>query len=380
MKVSAPLILVIDDEESTRDSCDAVLTQEGYRVKTAAIPSEGLRFFREEAPDVTLVDLKLPDKSAAEVIREISAGDPDAVCVVISGYATVESAVEAMRNGAYDFLPKPFTPDELRAVTRRSLEKQRLLLETRRLRDEKRRMTENFVTIVTHEINAPLVAVAQYLDALIDGAPGRPDARQRDTLVKCRERVQWLLTLVREWLSMSRLQSGELIGKLEIVDLRNVFEKAIEFVRPQATPRSIGFEISVPDSIPAIEADPEGLGHVFMNLLSNAVKYNRDGGTVRISVTDKGDSVAVSVTDTGIGIPRESMPFIFDEFFRVKSACHSRTTGTGLGLTIVKRIVEAHLGRVEVDSRPGFGSTFTVYLHKNLNPVQIGNGSEECVS
>ncbi len=380
MKASAPLIFVIDDDESTRDSCEAVLTKEGYRVKTAAIPSEGLRMFTEEAPDVTLVDLKMPEKSAIDVMKEIEAGDPDAVCVVISGYATVESAVEAMRNGAYDFLPKPFTPDELRAVTRRSLEKHSLLKETRRLRDEKRRMTENFVTIVTHEINAPLVAVMQYLDALIDGVLAQPDARQRETLEKCRERVRWLLTLVREWLSMSRLQSVELIGKLGQVDLRGVFEKAIDFVRPQAEPRSIRFEVSVPDSIPMIEADPNGLDHVFMNLLSNAVKYNQDGGTVRLSVTDKGDSVAVMVTDTGIGIPRESIPFIFDEFFRVKSACHSCTTGTGLGLTIVKKVVEAHRGRVEVDSRLGSGTTFTLYLHKTLSPVQIEDHSEASVS
>ncbi|MDH5203981.1 MAG: response regulator, partial [Nitrospirota bacterium] len=138
-------ILVIDDEEAMRDSCCQVLTKDRYRTETAENADSGLQKIREIKPDLVLVDLKMPGMSGMELLEKVHDIDPNIVSVVITGYATIESAVEAMKRHAYDFLPKPFTPDQLRIVTKRGLERRRLALESARLQQEKEKMKENFI-------------------------------------------------------------------------------------------------------------------------------------------------------------------------------------------------------------------------------------------
>jgi two-component system sensor histidine kinase/response regulator len=364
MEISGATVLVIDDEESMRDSCYQALTKEGYRVETAVDAESGLRKVRELSPDIVLVDLKMPRVGGTEVLKEITSIDPTIVAVVITGYATVESAVEAMKCGAYDFLPKPFTPDELRIVTKRGLEKRRLSVEMEDLRRENERMRENFVTVVTHEMRAPLVAVEQYLEVMLKEMAGDVTPKQKEILEHSRKRVEWLLTLVNEWLSMSRIQRGKIVESLETVKMRTLLEESAALVKPQADQKDINIEIDVANGAESIEGDKDALSHVFMNLVSNAVKYNHEEGSVCVRAIDKGDSIAVEVEDTGVGIPEGSLPFIFDEFFRVRTDEGRRVTGTGLGLTVVKRIVEAHRGHVTVKSAVGQGTTFVVFLPK----------------
>jgi len=357
-------VLVIDDEESMRDSCRQALAREGYQVETAVDAESGLRKVRELSPDVVLVDLKMPRMNGMQLLQEINALDPTIVAVVITGYATVESAVEAMKCGAYDFLPKPFTPEELRIVTRRGLERRKLTTQMAALRRENERMKENFLTVVSHELRSPLVAVEQYLEVMLNEMAGEITLKQREVLDHSRKRIEWLLTLVNEWLSMSRIQRGKIVERLETVGVRQLLEESVALVRPQAEEMQVDVRIEVPEGISSIEGDRDALSHVFMNLVSNAVKYNHEEGTVWVRASDEGDCVAVEVTDTGVGIPEGSLPFIFDEFFRVKPGEGRRVTGTGLGLTIVKRIVEAHRGHVKAASTVGKGSTFTVFLPK----------------
>ena len=377
MESEGVIVLVIDDEESMRDSCYQALTKVGYRVETAADGESGLRKVREISPDIVLVDLKMPRVPGMEVLKEIIEIDPTIVAVVITGYATVESAVEAMKRGAHDFLPKPFTPEELRIVTKRGLERRKLTLEMEALRKENERMKENFVTVVTHEMRAPLVAVEQYLEVLLKEMAGTITPKQKEVLDHSRKRVEWLLTLVNEWLSMSRIQSSKIVERLETVEIRGLLEQSASLVRPQADERDIDIKIKVPDGISPVEGDRDALSHVFMNLVSNGVKYNHEEGSVCLRAFDRGDSVVVEVEDTGVGIPEASLPFIFDEFFRVKTTEAQGVTGTGLGLTIVKRIVEAHRGHVTVRSTVGQGSTFTVFLPKKQMRPELEQKTEE---
>ena len=162
-------ILVIDDEEAIRDSCSQVLSKDGYATETAENGQIGLRKIREVKPDLVLIDLKMPGMSGMELLEEIGRIDPDIVSIVITGYATIESAVEAMKLNAYDFLPKPFTPDQLRIVIERGLERRRLTAESARLRREKEMMRENFITLVSHQLRSPLASVKQYFGVIQEG-------------------------------------------------------------------------------------------------------------------------------------------------------------------------------------------------------------------
>ena len=381
-KKKSAKILVIDDEESMHDSCSQVLSREGHSILTAYYGDQGLSMVREERPDIVLLDLKLPRTSGHDILREITLIDPTIVTVVITGYATVESAVEAMKLGASDFLPKPFTPDELRMIVRRGLEKRHLLVKTHKLEEENKRLRENFVSIITHEMRSPLVAVEQYVEVLLEAIPGGLNEKQREILSQCRHRIKWLLSLVNEWLSMARIRDIATLDRLDEVDIKSVLDDSWELVGIQAEKKNIALEYNIPEKLPIMMGNREALVHLFMNLYSNAIKYNCELGKITTVVCDEKDSLCVDISDTGIGIPEESLPFVFDEFFRVRAkGCESMRskveTGTGLGLAIVKKIVDAHRGYISVQSQTDVGTTFRVHLPKKLSVHDNNNTTFE---
>ena len=159
-------ILVVDDEEIVLDSCTEILRGEGYQLATAADGERGLALVKEFRPDIVVVDLKMPGLSGFDVLARLKESDPTIVTIVITGYATVSSAVEAMKHGAYDFLPKPFTPEEFRLIIRRAVEKRSLTFEAMALRRERDLLREHFAAIVSHELKAPLAAIQQNIFVL----------------------------------------------------------------------------------------------------------------------------------------------------------------------------------------------------------------------
>jgi DNA-binding NtrC family response regulator len=169
---SRPFVLVIDDEESMRDSCSQIIVKTGCRVEAAEDGASGLEKVRGLKPDAILLDLKMPGMSGFEVLDQVQLIDPQIVTIVITGYATVDAAVEAMKKGAYDFLPKPFTPDELRLILARALERRRLAIEAEALRREKKLLQDNIITMVSHQLRSPLVAIQQYFEVLLGGIVG----------------------------------------------------------------------------------------------------------------------------------------------------------------------------------------------------------------
>lgn len=374
-------VLVIDDEESMHDSCMQVLGRQGYRVLSAYFGDRGIELVRRDHPDLVLLDVKLPRQSGINLLKEIDRIDPTIVTVVITGYATIETAVESMKYGATDFLPKPFTPDELRLIVKRSLEKRDLLLKTRRLEEENIRIKENFVSIITHEMRSPLIAVEQYLAVMSNGIAGEMTEKQQDIITHCKRRIDWLLSLVNEWLGMARIKDTLLLREPKDIDVPDVLHEAFDLVCIQAEKKHITAEIS-PDGLDVhIMGNHEALVHLFMNLYSNAIKYNNEYGRIKTTVTESPGNVAIGISDTGIGIPDESLPFIFDEFFRVRAKSmevtrDSHQTGTGLGLAIVKKIVDAHHGTIDVTSHVDEGTTFTVVLPKT-QPYHDDSGEEK---
>jgi two-component system sensor histidine kinase/response regulator len=358
------VILVIDDEEAMRDSCQQVLARDGYVTETAEDGNSGLRKIKEVKPDLVLIDLKMPGMGGMELLKEIGRIDPDIISIVITGYATIESAVEAMKLNAYDFLPKPFTPDQLRIVIERGLERRHLAAESSRLRREKEMMRENFITLVSHQLRSPLASVKQYFGVIREGFAGDVTDKQKQIIQKAGEYIDNLVQLINDWLDMSRVEAGRIRDKSEPVSLAAVLSEAIEALKPQAEAKKVTLEMNSADDLPQLTGDPECLKEAFSNLLSNAIIYNREGGSVTVTVQEQGDDLVVEVSDTGIGISKENLPFIFDEFFRVKSKETQHITGTGLGLPIVKRIIEAHDGSVKVASEPGRGTTFSIFLPK----------------
>ena len=357
-------VLVIDDEEAIRDSCCQVLAKAGYKTQTAEDGNVGLEKITEMKPDLVLVDLKMPGMSGMEVLEKIAQIDPSIICVVITGYATIESAVEAMKRSAYDFLPKPFTPDQLRIVVKRGLERRRLAIEAERLRREKQMMRENFVTLVSHQLRSPLASARQYFGVIKEGFAGDVTDKQKQIIETAGKYLDDLMQLINDWLDMARIDSGRIAEKFEAVALETVLLEILDGLAASTEAGKVTLGLRLSADTPAVHGDRDSLKQAITNLVSNAIRYNRQGGTVTINTRQQGNDVVIEVCDTGIGISRDDIPFIFDEFFRVKSSQTRAISGTGLGLPIAKRIIEAHHGHIQVDSELGKGTTFTIFLPK----------------
>ncbi|RKY20194.1 MAG: hypothetical protein DRP90_03760 [Planctomycetota bacterium] len=359
--MEAVRILVIDDEEGMRLGCRKVLERRGFEVKTAADGAEGLSLLRSGGIDLALVDYKLPDRDGMSILDEVRSEGLDVPCIMITAYATLESAVAATKKGAYDFLAKPFTPAELNAAVDKAVEYIRLQREAKRLKEEKKRVRLEFVRIVSHELKAPLATIEGYLTNLLEGYAGDDPEAWRRILERCKLRAEGMRKLIEDLLDLTRIESGSKESRPEEMDLAALLDDIVEVFEPQAERKKVVVEKEYRPPIPMF-ADVGELRIVFTNLVSNAIKYNREGGKVTVKAAREGDEVTVEVSDTGIGIREEDRKKLFTEFFRARTPETRNIPGSGLGLAIVRKLVELGGGRIEVESEYGKGTTFRVTL------------------
>ena len=355
-------IVVIDDDYAMRLSCEQILGKTGYGVRSYEDGARGLEGVAELKPSLVVIDLKMPGLSGLEVIPRIREIDPSIVIVVITGYATIGTAVDAMKAGAYDFLPKPFSPDELRLIVRRGLERRRLLAESRQGEIERELMKRRFVTFVSHQLKTPLVAVHQYLEVLkrLEGKPDA-DAKRPEWIDRCLVRAREMRTLIDDWLTLSQLEGGVLSRHKADLDLRDLLAHLMDELADLAAQASVHLDLPEGPLLP-VHGDRTCLSVLFENLIANGVQYNRPGGSVRVEGTVESGEVVVAIADTGVGIPAGDLPFLFDEFYRVRRVGGDAVAGTGLGLPICRRVAHEMGGTIEVESTEGAGSTFRVRL------------------
>lgn len=355
-------ILIIDDEEVVLDSCTQVLADGTCQVTTAGNGAQGLKLLEEGfQPDLIFLDLKMPGLSGLEVLEKIRTRDPLKVVIVITGFATVTSAIDAMKRGAFDFLPKPFTPAELRLISQRGLEHNRLVQQTVALRREKEMLRENFAAIISHELKSPLGAIQQNLYALTDDLGDQLTETQKELCERLRTRLDDLLKLIHSWLRIMMVDMRELRETFQPIPVAVVVAKAVDTARVHATRKAIEIKIELPEPPPHVQGDEGSLTEVVVNLLGNAVKYSFPNSSILVRVQSSGSQVLIAVTDTGVGIAKEDLPHLFQDFSR-GHAQPDGVAGCGLGLAISRRIVEVHDGSITVESLPGKGSTFTIRL------------------
>jgi signal transduction histidine kinase/FixJ family two-component response regulator len=488
-------VLVVDDEQDIRDGSERILTRLGFQVLKASRGEEALDILEKENVSIVLLDLKMPGMDGIEVLTRIRELNQAILVIVITGYATVETAIEAMKQGAYDFISKPFEPDQLRIIVNRASEKIRLTREAQKLEQERERtladldteksrihtiiaslpngmmvtnakgevvlmnpafrqlleldpglkpgdpienympdqdlcqlvleisqgrhvdyedipdyefalsaqkyllvkgqpvlgekkqclgavvnvvditamkvldrLKSEFVAKVSHELRSPLATIHEQLAVVLQELVGDGTQQEQHILTRAQEKTRGLISLIGDLLDLSRIEEGLICHEPQPLQLEEQLKNIVDFLTAQAKSKNQSLILELPaESIPPLTADPLALESIFGNLITNAINYTPDGGEIMVVVDLAGINVRIKIIDNGFGIADKDLDNIFKRFYRVKDEKTRYITGTGLGLPIVKGLLEPLGGVIDVASTPGKGSVFTVLLP--VNPV-----------
>ncbi len=483
-------VLVIDDETGIREGSTRILSRMGCTVSGAANGEEGLNVLAQKRIHIVLLDLKMPGMDGMEVLRRIQADQPDILVIVITGFATVETAIEAMKQGAYDFIPKPFEPDQLRIVINRAKEKIMLQDEAAKLARERRRtladldmeksrirtiieslpsglvvtntegnivlvnpafchqiglqpvdcmggpfseyiadenlaqlvkdisrgryvdfeeipthefnmaedkyflargrpvlgerreclgamvtfqdvtgmkvldrLKSEFVAKVTHELRSPLSTIHEQLAMVLREMAEEEAGTDQHLISRAKEKTQGLISTIGDLLDLSRIEAGNVCQELREFHLEELATSVVDFMKARAKAKKQTLTLDLPaEPLPMFSSDPLALESIIGNLVANAINYTQEQGAIAVRIEKAGDNVRIEVEDNGFGIEPKYLGKIFDRFYRVKNEKTRFITGTGLGLPIVKGLVDSLDGSISVESEPGKGSTFTVLL------------------
>lgn len=365
-------MLVVDDEPGIRMSVTRVLgkltlsmpdwdSEVGFEVEAVESGEEGLEVIETRPPDLLLLDNKLPGISGMEVLERITPMNLDMHVIIITAYASIETAVRATKQGAFDFMPKPFTPADLKATVQKTVSHFMLARQARALAAERRKLRFQFISVLAHELKAPLNAVEGYLKILEDPAfAQRPDS-YKEVIGRCLTRTGYMRKMIVDLLDLTRIESGERPRDIGPCDVAEAARAAMDTLLPEARARGIAMELHA-DGPVILQADSAELSIILNNLVSNAIKYNRDGGRVDVNLSRDGTRTVIAVADSGIGLSEQEAAKLFKDFVRIKNEKTKDILGSGLGLSTVKKLALMYGGDITVDSTPDAGSTFTITL------------------
>lgn len=365
-------LLVVDDDAANRDVLARRLMRQGYDVSTAENGRLALEMIRESAFDLVLLDIMMPEMDGFEVLKRLKSDDSlhQIPVIMISAMSETDSAVRCIELGAEDYLPKPFDPVLLKARTVACLERKRAhdrevdfttkLQESYRRAQELERMRDDLTNMIVHDLRTPMTSVLSGLKTLV--GMGDLDEIQLEMLEISLTGGETLLGMINDLLDISKMESGLLELDLKEVSPADLVSSALCQVESLANSKDLKLLTEMESGLPSFVADRDKLLRTLVNLLGNAVKFTPSGGAITVSARRSDVSMQFSVGDTGEGIPAEAFARIFEKFGQVESRTAGRKHSTGLGLTFCKLAVEAHGGRIWLESNMGKGSTFSFII------------------
>jgi signal transduction histidine kinase len=362
-------ILVVDDAPDNLILLEKLLKRNGFDVINAASGKECIAKSQAENPDLIILDVAMPDMNGFETLKHIRENELTRSIPVIFLTANLKDAKsieEGLSLGADEYLTKPINQDELLARVRSLL---RAVMAERELEQVK----SDFQSMLVHDLRSPLSSIMGVLELAVNGEFDSDPQALKDFLRSAYDTASKMLELINNILDVAKLEAGKLQLNKQPNDLNSVVATAAARLKVLAKEKGINLLVQADSSIPFFEFDAGKIEQVVINLLSNAIKFTSHDGTVIIRTYVKhfgeevpglsaGDYAAVDVEDTGIGISKDDLSSIFERYRQGKSAVSIAQKGTGLGLTIVKRIVESHGGKVFVQSELGKGTKFTFVL------------------
>jgi PAS domain S-box-containing protein len=483
-----PKVLIVDDEKGLRLGTKRLLESEGYTVDAVQNGTEGIAFGTASDYDLAVIDLKMPDVDGLEVLKQIRNVHPNTVCLIATGYPGFDTATESAKLGAFNYIPKPFTPEELLNNLKQGYDRRLLLLEAEKWKREReesllevafektrlntiinsitegilvinkngqavlynpsaliflqlpnftieeyiidklhpkiaelvnkflskniyekksysaqielkpegklfieatssavphpdgslagvvvvmKNITEakklenlksQFVSMVSHELKAPIAAVYGYLRLFSDPSITLSQEQKINHINRSQIRLDGLLKMVNDLLDISRMEMKTVQREIKDLNIAEIVTSIIDLFQLEIKKKNLNVYFQVVDNLQLIKADQDEITRLFTNLISNAIKYNKENGNIEIKLQLVEKYLITMIIDTGIGMKPEEKQKLFNEFFRAKNELTKNISGTGLGLSIVKRIIDSYAGRIEVESEFGKGTQFKVYL------------------
>lgn len=365
-------LLIVDDEPGIRSGATRVLKDftVGYpfmdedfsfNILEAESGEKAIEIVDSMPVDIVLLDNKLPGIDGIDVLEHIKEKEYDTSVMMITSYASLELAIKATNNGAFNFVPKPFTPQELKTSVENITKNLFLKRMTRKMKEEGKSIRFQFLSVLSHELKSPINAVEGYLKIMKEKQVGESIADYMTMIDRSLERIKGMRALILDLLDLTRIESGKKKRDLRQVDLHEIAKSVIDSIEPIAIQRNIKMYLEGPENL-FMTADKNEIEIILNNLISNAVKYNREEGKVFVNLTRKENLLQISVEDTGIGMSDEEMKLLFQDFIRIKNSKTKYVTGSGLGLSIAKKMTELYHGTISVESKPDEGTRFTVQI------------------
>lgn len=370
-------ILVVDDEPVVRHVCQLSLASNDYEVFVTENGMRAMEKLRDEAEiAIVLTDLKMPGMTGMELLQAIKRDFAHIEVIMMTGFATIENAVEAMKLGAHDFLLKPLKAEQIRMVVDKCHEKITLNRENRELKSANEKLRElqmvkdKFIAITSHELRTPVSHLRGYLSILSEDYFYTLSAEEKsDCMRVINAAVLDLEQIVTDMSDLLALEQDALAIKRENTDLNELLQQIAQEFKLAMQTRRQNLTWRPSSQINTAYVDRLKIKVMVSELMQNAIKFTPDGGCIDLSLQQEGDFGVISVRDTGVGIAPEDLGRIFEKFYEVQNSDHhssSKTSfmggGLGLGLSLARAIAEAHDGGIKVQSAPNQGSTFEVFL------------------
>ena len=352
-------ILIVDDDANIREGVGDILDAEGYEIVQAASGGEAVAAVKTTSFDVILMDYNLTDGTGIDAIKQIRALNADSQILMITGNASLDTAVKAIQESVDDFLQKPVNPDQLKRAIAKSLEKMRLKQENRRLiadlqkaNDQLLRlsaMKSKFMSMASHDLSNSLMTLQVSFEMLAGTI--HPDEDQRKRMHYISNGIGQISRLIEDLVDWASIEQGKFRLETNLFDPGTMIEETVIGPAARAQARGQALTSAIGAGLPTIAADKKRLVQILNNLLENAIRHTPKGGAISVRVERDGAGVRFAVQDTGDGIAPGELGKIFESFYQGAGGAGGRL---GLGLSIAREIVHSHKGRIWVES-PGLG-------------------------
>ncbi len=342
-------ILIVDDEMGPRESLKMIL-KPYFNVYTAERGGQAIEILAQARIDLVTLDLKMPGLSGTKVLEKIKERDPDIEAIIITGYGSMDTAIEGLRLGAFDYISKPFDVNHILALVRRALERRNARVKLKQIKTE-------FMANVSHELRTPLSVVIGFVSILLDQLIGKLTAEQQKALEKVYKNSGELLELVDNVLCLTSLSSGDLPLFEREFDVGLMVKEAAERYQKSLAEKGIAFSIQAPAGGIRVVSDLAKVSRIFQNLLHNAIKFTVKGQvSVKMHRSVNRGVVDLEIVDTGIGIHRDKIEGMFQPFQQMDGSMQREFSGMGLGLTVARRLTDFLGGTLEIRSLPDVGT------------------------